>query len=340
MRRTAVNLAALAAIVLAAGAARAQQAEAKPDPAAKQAAKPAQEKTRPNQPAKPADKALADRLAEALANNPDVRVAEAKLQAAEAELRRLRLQVTQKMVALDQDLKGQQAAVAYAQAILERYTRLAQSKAVTQQLVDEARQKLLAEKAKLASQEAELSYLLGNQNLKNDPRAAQFFLYRDRVRQGQQLWQADRERSVRRGLEWLAKTQTKAQVPNGVRTDKLRKALDATVTIKVEANTPLGDALEFLTSKAPGLNFRVVSGGEVDLKNQPIELDLKDVPVGAVIQAIQDTLPDLRFAVRDYGVLVTSKEKLPPNALLLYDFWKGEGGKQRAKPNPASKPAN
>src|SRR5437588_11514314 len=43
---------------------------------------------------------LEEALASALKNNPDIRVAESKVQEAEAELNRSRLQVTQKVVSL------------------------------------------------------------------------------------------------------------------------------------------------------------------------------------------------------------------------------------------------
>ena len=59
--------------------------------------------------------------------------------------------------------------------------------------------------------------------------------------------------------------------------------------------------------------------------------------MGAVLQAIQDTVPDLRFVVRDYGVLVTSEDQLPPRAILVEDFWKADGGK-KTKSDELKKP--
>src|SRR5206468_7820042 len=67
------------------------------------------------QPAKPAQAAeptLEEMLTNALKDNPDIRVAEAKVREAEAELNRTRLQVTQKIVALQQALLAQKAEVA------------------------------------------------------------------------------------------------------------------------------------------------------------------------------------------------------------------------------------
>src|SRR5947209_1017266 len=59
--------------------------------------------------APPADTDLADMLAKALRDNPDIRVAEAKLREADAELNRIRLQVTQKVVTLRHNWEAQKS---------------------------------------------------------------------------------------------------------------------------------------------------------------------------------------------------------------------------------------
>src|SRR5215469_3745646 len=53
--------------------------------------------------------ALEEMLAEALKNNPDIRVAAAKLAEADAELNRTRLQVTQKVASLHHAILSQKA---------------------------------------------------------------------------------------------------------------------------------------------------------------------------------------------------------------------------------------
>src|SRR5947208_549434 len=58
-------------------------------------------------PEKPAT--LEEMLAKALKDNPDIRVAESKVREAEAELNRVRLQVMQKLVALQHSLKTQRS---------------------------------------------------------------------------------------------------------------------------------------------------------------------------------------------------------------------------------------
>src|SRR5579883_1482356 len=73
--------------------------DAKPVPKDKPAP-PANAKPAPAKPEKSAVPSLQELLTQALRENPDIRVAEAKLREAEADLNRTRLQVTRKVVAL------------------------------------------------------------------------------------------------------------------------------------------------------------------------------------------------------------------------------------------------
>src|SRR5271166_4465956 len=95
------GLAALLALLLG-GPALAQEGGAPPNPK-----KPAEEK-------KPS--ALEELIAQALRDNPDVRVAEAKVREAEAELNRARLQAIQKVVAHQHTIETLTTAVTSAEA--------------------------------------------------------------------------------------------------------------------------------------------------------------------------------------------------------------------------------
>src|SRR5207302_8384663 len=70
-------------------------------------------------------------LAQALKDNPDIRVAESKLSEAEAELNRVRLLVTQKVVAQQRAITDQRAALSAAEDQLGRMRQLQGSGAVT-----------------------------------------------------------------------------------------------------------------------------------------------------------------------------------------------------------------
>src|SRR5215831_18895608 len=112
-----------AALLVAASVALAQQQPAgdcKPQPPAGKEKEPARKDREPT---------LEDLLSQALKDNPDIRVAEAKLHEADAELNRTRLQVMQKVVALHADLQGARAKVAPAESKFKRLQQLYQQKA-------------------------------------------------------------------------------------------------------------------------------------------------------------------------------------------------------------------
>jgi hypothetical protein len=46
-----------------------------------------------------------------------------------------------------------------------------------------------------------------------------------------------------------------------------------------------------------------------------------DLPLAAVLLALEDEVPDLRIVVREYGLLVTARDRLPESAVPLRSFW-------------------
>jgi hypothetical protein len=63
-----------------------------------------------------------------------------------------------------------------------------------------------------------------------------------------------------------------------------------------------------------------------DLLEKKLILNVNNISLGAAFQLLED-VAGVRFAVRDYGILVT--DKLPPGVMPLHDFWKG-GDKAKA----------
>jgi hypothetical protein len=311
MLKTVVNWIVLfALLILAHNSARAQKAR---EDKQKSAAKPLPQK-------------LADMIAEAVKNNPDIQVSEAKLSEAAAELNRTRLQVTQKIAAFYHARETQRAQVAVAESSWKRMEDMWNKKVVTRELVESARQKLIIAKAKLAEMEAELPYLLGRQpsNKVQSSRAEALRLYLAAVWLARSQWEKVEGKHL-----------TKSSVARPIRgsvAEKLRKALDFTLTVKMQ-NTTLRDVFDFLEDRVTGVSFRIVngSGEKAMIEKISINLTLKNaVSLGAILQAIEDDVPGLRFVVREYGILVTWDSLLPPHALLVNDFWKAaaESAKQ------------
>jgi outer membrane protein TolC len=316
MRTTTVKLAPLAALLaLLGGLAIADEPNKPADP------KKGAEEKKPSQ--------LEELIAQALRDNPDIRVAEAKTREAEAELSRVRLQVIQKVVAhqhtvetLDGAVKTAEANYKLAQAKLTfaeaEYKRLAAAgAAVTQQLLDEkkayaeqaradvsnAQAALQSAKADLAKAQSELPYLLGKGHKDDKPadatrREAERALYALSIAQAEAAWKT-------------------AELPRGSVADKLRKALDTTTTLKVDAGSPLDDVLDYLKARA---GVPVVNNLPHQITLQK-EVNLDGVPLGAAFQCIED-VAGVRFGVRDYGILVS--DKLPSDVTRLHDFWKAD----------------
>lgn len=268
-------------------------------------------------------------LAEALKNNPDVRVAESKLREAEAQLHRARMQVMQKAVTLRGTLDTQEGALKEAEASFKaaesrarRAAQLRKNNAIDEASVEEAmaaveaaRQKLLSAKTRLAELEGEMNFLQGKnrvrftlmlQDPKEEPADAQARFLLRRLQQ-------DLGAEVGRQFEmhWVIQPAAPGSVP-----DKLRKAFDKPVRVDIKGK-PLADVLKDL-EKAHGVNFVVATK---KLGETSVTIQTEEMPLGAVLEMLED-MAGVRFAVRDYGVLATGAEQLPVGAVPLYTFWK------------------
>src|SRR5437868_13706805 len=110
---------------------------------------------------KKAPESLEETLFQILHQNPDIRVAEAKLHEAEAELQRVRLQVMQKAITVYHTLESERTAVRQAEEKLAWSTRMAGKGFESDQGVKAAAAALTQAKSKLAVMEADLLALLG-----------------------------------------------------------------------------------------------------------------------------------------------------------------------------------
>ncbi len=315
-------------------------------------------------PKKPAEEkkpsALEELLSQALRDNPDVRVADAKVREAEAELNRARLLVIQKVVAhqhtvetLESAVKTAEARNAVAEAGLRlaeaQYQRIAEliKKGVTaredvdaaqaklQQAkadVDTARAMLQAAKADLAKAKAELPYLLGkgNKEEKTDENVKHALKWLSS--QQDYLDTLSAKALYARSIEEAQRAWEKKAQPQGTVADKLRKALDTPTNLKFgPAEVPLDDVLELLKQKAGAPMVSTIPRTATALKHG---ISLDNVPLGAAFQAVED-LAGVQFGVRDYGILVS--DKLPSGVLRLHDFWKAG---EKEKPAPAKPPSS
>jgi hypothetical protein len=367
----------LIVLLIAGGAALGQAQNASEKPAASASAVA----TQPASPAKeekPKPAELERMLAEALVHNPDIRVAEAKLREAEAELNRVRFQVLQKVSTLHHTLESQKGTINASGASLQYSKRLFEKGSLSFGEIFRAEALLGQEKAKLATLEAELPALLGRPPQSASPenkdsQAAETTSWEGLVRLWDMTarssgsfgarasdaacllchqataWPANHTELASHSLGRLFESahQSRGQLTQGAMADKIRKALDMPVTIDIKDKS-LSEVIKVFEEKASGIPFHTVLAGRMSADVR-VSLHLEQVPLGAALQALEDSFADggnlsvqddgLRLAVREYGILVTSRGRLPRGATLLHDFWKGHTGQEKVKESAAPEPA-
>jgi hypothetical protein len=324
MRKVWINATAgLLALVLAATAGGQPPSQPKSPPPKAEASKP------------PAKSKLEELLAQALQNNADIRVAAAKLNEADAELHRTRLQVMHKVVQAYHAVEIAQTNVTHWQkkfvSLKEQISRAPGS--VTRRDLEEVESQVETAKAKLAAAAAELLLLVGKGPMESRTSRA-----KDSLREGQadlEMWAERRawaEGMARRGyitrsqveadyrkyLEALEAMQSK--LVTGPLADK--KALDRPITVTAK-DEPLSKVLDAIR-KASGLTIQFQSSkiDPLDPLEKPVTVKLENVSLGAALQWLEDAAPGYQVVVRDYGLLLAPKDALPRGALLLNDFWK------------------
>jgi hypothetical protein len=272
-------------------------------------------------------------LAQALRNNPDIRVAESKLREAEAELHRIQLQVTQKLLANQRETAVAKEMVEEAQAKLATVKLLLQRSAISKEEYRAVESALQKAKADLARIEAELPYLLGTRSLTfslafspDGKMLAMGTSVSDMAFSPTTNSATGATDTVR--LWDLASGKEVTSLPAAA-ADKIRQALDTRIQVDFDQVQPT-EILDYLRDKVKGFNLVVGLYGEQRPKGstkgagelRPATLKLQEpVPVGAIFQFLEDQY-GWRFVVREYGIVVTERDRVPPGAANLHDLWK------------------
>jgi hypothetical protein len=259
-------------------------------------------------------------IAEALKNNPDIRVAEAKARESEAQLQRARMKVAADITILHAEIEAAKAGLEEGH---DRYKRAISlyPKSMSKEDFASATLTYLKLKTELASAEAKLPYLLGKQPASIHSRIEVWFKP-DRWPDSIVLLNGANAVSPTELLRYqsdrLKAVQSLADIGSPM-TDKLRKALDAPMTFP-RAESDLADLMEYVRDK--GLDVNIIIRLKL-IKKEKLKVKLeRPIPLGAFLQFVEDEI-GVVFVLREYGiVVVAADERLPPGAIRVVDFWK------------------
>ncbi len=294
---------------------------------------------------------LAEMLAIALENNPDIGVAASQVQAAQAQLKRTQLSVVQQVMDLQEAWHTQQKLIDHARASIDAAEKqwkfvkanhdtgqpagtLADLGAAEEQKI-KAETALILAQARLAEIKAKIPYVLGTQK----PPVVTGRVSKDgtgRVRGTTSAPAAAANPKVDAEQQNATPpAEANLNMPAAGRESenlsKLRSALDDQSEVDF-VDIPLHDAVGYfsdlhniqitLDDKA----FKEVVGDEETSKEPHLTIRLAGVSLGATLQAIMDLYPQVVFVVRDYGLLVTVKGNEPVGAIPVAVFWKQPPG--------------
>jgi hypothetical protein len=266
----------------------------------------------------------------ALANDPDVKLAQAKMQLAEAEMAKAKQSIILKVMTLNatiQDLKSQVAAHTLSVQVAEKA--MQNGTGALADLLQE-RMKLEPVKSALAKAEMELKLITGGMNKEMGANTGSVWgnpnPFYSTAGQQFSYWSqglgANPGLSPNQGAFELLNT-VEYSVPllptaKGPIPDRIRASLDKTVKLGAKGEqVTFAKALEVFKKDA-GLDVPVREVAKIE----PIKSEGEELPVGAWFQLFADNTPGSRFLVREYGLLVTVNNVAPPGALQLFEFWK------------------
>jgi hypothetical protein len=225
-------------------------------------------------------------LAAAMERNPGIAMAKAKLMLAEAELESARFEVAMKVLNQWGERQKQEEILSLANQKFQRVAELRHRGTVggEEENYENAKKAVIEAQAKAAQSAIELRYVIG-----------------------QGVSEASSRGGESRAPATPRATAAPLQLPRGPVVEKVRQALLAPTGLEF-VETPLCDVVDYLkdTHKIE-IQIDVKALSCVVLKpTMPITINLKKTAFGNALQAMEDQIPELKFVVRDYGLLVTT----------------------------------
>jgi hypothetical protein len=249
-------------------------------------------------------------LAGALENHPEVVAAKAKVAMANAELYGKRIEVSRQVIGLYGNLKKLDAQIDVAKVALVGAKQSAKGGAndqSTKELLQKAEAQLVQTISQREQAEKELRLIIG----KAAPSSSA----------------ADDRLGLAQSAESPKPGHAPRQMPQGPMVDKIRVVGQKSIKLDY-AEVPLMDVLAQL-SDSSGVMFSMQKAALENAglgTDMPINLSTDKVRLQDAIQAFEDALPELQFVVRDYGVLLTTREYAEEHGYIpLLELLNGEG---------------
>lgn len=301
---------------------------------------------------------LEQAIAQALVNHPDMRLAEAELRVAEAKLAQARMIVSQKVTEDFHRMEKERAAVSLATANWQRIEQLQKQNMVSKQETDEARHQLAQTKARLAITESAWKQVMKSTPVRTDYFQSKDGSFDIDSAYKQGLFQVDRvtqlpyiysRSNIRYSLNPAQEIYGEVNFqPGAVTSDavaadvlsQLKAKLATRVKLEKQFNLNLEQAFQKVTEGA-GLKVRVklpiTENKQVYKVVTQIDLEANDYPLRTWLQLIVDEMNNQQamtarqsndspkryeLYVREYGLLMTSRDLAPPDAITVQELWK------------------
>ena len=296
--------------------------------------------TNSNAPKKPEPGSLEEMLDQAMKNSPEILKAQAKVREAEVNLSIARQQVVHKVIALRTELEAARRVAEASAAQFEIQQTLHKRGTLSASELANARIQMERAKAEVAKLQGELDALLGvAKGLSGRVNYITFSPDGDRLYTRDELgrvrlWDPTTGREIidsgssERVTHILSGTKRLIQAPMA---ERIRKELDKPVKWEgLKGPTNFKAALDLFRKQAGvEVPFRYLRGPS---ECEQMTMSAGELPVGAWLQAFEDSMPDVRFVVREYGILVTTKDRVPEGAMSVQDFWRRAADKPKSQP--------